>query len=754
MFAWVLLWAGVGHAAYMIPGGTNRPKDFAFIKKDGYYHLFYIRHNVEVPTDSTEKDFGHSISNDLYHWQNLPNVVPCDTTAGSWNRFHVWAPTIVKQGDTYWMIYTGVSDDPVTHVHTQRMGAATSTDLLTWTPVPESPFFDATQAPWAWRSATSSNPAFRDPYVMPDPANPGKWLMYYTASYAPDSAATVVGIARANGDLTHWSDLGPVLETWRFYSFNPLTESPHMFVHNGLWFLFISTSAGQPLTYYTTADPTGPLAAWTYRGRLRNMLGFDTSLWFASEELRDGTHDYLSFISGDRIEVREMLWGSGPTFSLLQPALFHVQDLSWQQPRATEGDSVALRITNSNPLSGQPIFTASLVALDGTETPVPLDSLGFLQAPSLDSETYDLKWLARRYAATDSSSPMRLRIRMADSTAASQVLEVYPRPPQVVGLEWQQDSVTVREIAHVKVSALHPLNGTTSVTAWVTLGTGEEIPVPLDSLGFPGTLTLTGDTTVVPWVARRYPAVSDTNTSVFTHLRLEAQGGSAVSQELIVGAPHFHVTRMRWLGSDAISTRDTIRLEVTSVNPLGRVPVFRASLVDEDKVETPVSLDSLGFPAVPALTGDVTVFKWVARRYPRVPDTDLDTVTHLLLRLADSTAVAPLFTITSPAPPTLGVGGGDTKGPLRFAARALNTGRAGAAALEIQLSEAASVRVDLYDVLGRRLRVLADRALSQGVNVLAWDGRDGGGADVGDGVYFARVACAGRVQTVRLLNLR
>ena len=122
---------------------------------------------------------------------------------------------------------------------------------------------------------------------------------------------------------------------------------------------------------------------------------------------------------------------------------------------------------------------------------------------------------------------------------------------------------------------------------------------------------------------------------------------------------------------------------------------------------------------------------------------------------ADSSAVAPLFTIVGPTPPNLGVGVGDANGPLRFAVRALNTGRAGAAgALEIQLSDAAPVRVDLFDVLGRRIRVLADRAMSQGVNVLAWDGRDGGGADVGGGVYFARVACAGHVQTVRVLNLR
>ena len=29
----------------MLPADGTRPKDFAMVKKDGVYHLFYIRHN-------------------------------------------------------------------------------------------------------------------------------------------------------------------------------------------------------------------------------------------------------------------------------------------------------------------------------------------------------------------------------------------------------------------------------------------------------------------------------------------------------------------------------------------------------------------------------------------------------------------------------------------------------------------------------------------------------------------------------------
>ena len=78
----------------------------------------------------------------------------------------------------------------------------------------------------------------------------------------------------------------------------------------GLWYLFVSTTSGQPLTLYTSPDPMAAPAGWTYRGRLRNMLGYDTSTWFASEYLRDGDHDLFAYSVGDRLEFREIEWGA------------------------------------------------------------------------------------------------------------------------------------------------------------------------------------------------------------------------------------------------------------------------------------------------------------------------------------------------------------------------------------------------------------------------------------------------------------
>jgi hypothetical protein len=55
------------------------------------------------------------------------------------------------------------------------------------------------------------------------------------------------------------------------------------------------------------------------------------------------------------------------------------------------------------------------------------------------------------------------------------------------------------------------------------------------------------------------------------------------------------------------------------------------------------------------------------------------------------------------------------------------------------LRRADRVRVEVFDLLGARVRVLADGAASAGEQVLRWDGRDADGRARGSGVYLVRV---------------
>ena len=132
-------------AAAMVPPGGVRPKDFAFIKKDGVYHLFYIRHNDLLPPWATEIDFGHATSADLYHWTDQPPVM--GLVPGAWDNLHVWAPHVVQWGGVWWMFYAGVTETAGQFNDTQRIGAAVSTDLMTWTRVLDQPVWSTQGVP-------------------------------------------------------------------------------------------------------------------------------------------------------------------------------------------------------------------------------------------------------------------------------------------------------------------------------------------------------------------------------------------------------------------------------------------------------------------------------------------------------------------------------------------------------------------------------------------------------------------------------
>jgi hypothetical protein len=422
----MLLAAPAAHAAYMLPGTPVRPKDFALVKDGaGLFHVFYIVNVAGNAPQANEVELGHAVSPDLYHWTQHPPIL--QTADWSWDNSHVWAPSIVYRDSLWWMFFTGTTRLPSQYEDTQRMGLAISSDLENWDRV-ETPIYAATQVPWVYQDSLSSLPAFRDPCVIPDPTQPGSWLMYYTASYGPDSTADVVGVARSTGDFTSWADVGPLLITWRQYTFNAVTESPSLFEHDGLWYLFISTSSGQSLTFYTATNPLAGPSGWSYRGRMRNMLGYDTSTWFASEYYRDGTHDLFGFATGDRLEFREIEWGTNGSFSLEQPPYFHVEGLDWVAPVVTTADTAQLVVRATNWSAGPPHLRAFVLDTLGAETEVPPDSVGVPAHPALGSASDTLRWTPRRWPRVpvwDTLTVTHLRIRTSDSTAVSGVLAIH-----------------------------------------------------------------------------------------------------------------------------------------------------------------------------------------------------------------------------------------------------------------------------------------------------------------------------------------
>ena len=64
------------------------------------------------------------------------------------------------------------------------------------------------------------------------------------------------------------------------------------------------------------------------------------------------------------------------------------------------------------------------------------------------------------------------------------------------------------------------------------------------------------------------------------------------------------------------------------------------------------------------------------------------------------------------------------------------------------------VRLDIYNLLGQRIRTLVDEVQAAGAYRVRWDARDGRGAAVATGVYFIRLHHPGGVHTRRMLYLK
>jgi YVTN family beta-propeller protein len=75
--------------------------------------------------------------------------------------------------------------------------------------------------------------------------------------------------------------------------------------------------------------------------------------------------------------------------------------------------------------------------------------------------------------------------------------------------------------------------------------------------------------------------------------------------------------------------------------------------------------------------------------------------------------------------------------------------------IEYVLAREGPVLLTVFDLLGRRVRVLADHPRgSAGDHAVAWDGRTDAGASVGAGVYFVRLEADDRVRTRAVMRLR
>jgi len=293
------------------PPAVIQPKDFAFVpggwsaSGSWTFHLFYIRQNqlskqFVCPGGSCiEKNLGHAVSNDLHTWTVL-DTAAIRVRPGRWDSQHVWAPTIVRKGVKYYMFYTGVDN-----ANDQRIGIATSTDLIHWTQG-DSVLDAASAGLWVEPAPSQANfdAQLRDPYVIEDPSAPGKWLMYFTA-WTKEYPGMATGFVRGTDVTFNQIDLKGVL--WRSQQNRSSSlESPHVFQRAGKWWLLFTKPTSPQDTIYAFSSTTSPTDTvtgnWSAVQDIRSLVPLNEAtaytFWHGTEHLRiagpGGGKEYLA----------------------------------------------------------------------------------------------------------------------------------------------------------------------------------------------------------------------------------------------------------------------------------------------------------------------------------------------------------------------------------------------------------------------------------------------------------------------------
>jgi beta-fructofuranosidase len=614
------------------------PKDFALVKRDGLYHVFYTRHRQGVAFSDNETELGHASSPDFLNWTRLAPVLPVQP--GTWEGAHIWAPTIVHQDGVYYMFYTGVSSDDE-HPLVQRIGLATSTDLVTWTRHGP-PVLSPVDVPWAFCDSTSDLAACRDPFVMADPARPGHWLMYYSTCPRGDSLRMVVGVAESP-DLLSWTDRGALWATHASAGGDSTTESPHLFAHDGTWYLFYTAYAATPLRWLTGTDPVGGPATWTYHGDVTPLFPGDPWIYanYASEQFSDGLADYFAYVSAGTIEFRRIAWDGAGAFTLGPPEARHVVSMSWDRAAAAEHDSVRITWVTANPDGASLPLEAVRLRADGTEAAVALADLGLPASVAPVEDTTRLAWRARWVAdPQDTAQTLRLVLRLAERTASTAPLEVTAQPPlEVQSLDWDVDTLAYDGRATLAVAARHTVTRTLRLETALVFDSGT-VPVTPHAVGLPDTLALSGDTTRVSWDARWYASAADTartdplspDSSFLARpcrLAVRAVESGTVAPALTVMPPGaMTLLALDW-DADTVAGDGEATLRIAARHGCGRSITLSANrLVGPRKV--PVVMDTLGLPSTVTLIGDTTLVPWEARWLPDPADTLRPMVLYVL----------------------------------------------------------------------------------------------------------------------------
>lgn len=188
--------------------------DFWLANDGPDHHIFFL----QAPRALGDPDLrhwnvsiGHAVSQNLRDWEFLPDALKPSLESDSWDNYTTWTGSVIQHAGLWYLFYTGCCQEESGLI--QRVGLATSKDLINWQKHPDNPLLEADPR-WyelldldAWHDQ-----AWRDPWVFQHPDS-GIFHAFLTARTkgGPEDGRGVIAHAQS-ADLIHWEVLPPVSE--------------------------------------------------------------------------------------------------------------------------------------------------------------------------------------------------------------------------------------------------------------------------------------------------------------------------------------------------------------------------------------------------------------------------------------------------------------------------------------------------------------------------------------------------------------
>lgn len=283
--------------------------DFWFAQDAGDTHIFYLQADKALGYEQFRHwnvSIGHAVSRDLRHWEVLPDALaPAKETA--WDDMTTWTGSVIQRDGLWYLFYTGSRRRERGYI--QRIGYATSTDLLHWEKATDRPLLEADPT-WYEKLDFDAwfDEAWRDPYLFQHPET-GQFHAYITARAkdGPPDGRGVIAHAQSP-DLKHWQILPPVTEPGEFGDM----EVPQLVNIQGRYYLLFCTpkshhsqarlkrSGLSPVTgthYLCSDNPAGPFRYLTDQF----LVGDEAGTFYSGKLVQgeDGAWYFMAFVNFD-----------------------------------------------------------------------------------------------------------------------------------------------------------------------------------------------------------------------------------------------------------------------------------------------------------------------------------------------------------------------------------------------------------------------------------------------------------------------